>query len=118
MNIRDRVHRAPQGSLCLNPLAILRLDNSASKYIDTYSRPAINNGVDHRFVLECQQPDCSNGRGHAGHPDDSDGFRKRVVEGVYFHHLRADAVPFPTKDGKPRTVEVSVKIEKRRLSVC
>ena len=117
MNIRDRVHLASQDSLCLNPLVILRLDNNASKRIGTYSRPIINNGVGHRFVLGCQQPDCFKGRGHAGHVDESNGFGKRAVDGVHFQRLRADVVPLPAEDGKPRTVEVGVKIEKQRLSV-
>lgn len=118
MNIRDRVHLASQDSLCLNPLAILRLDNNALKRIGTDSRPVINNGVGHRFVLGCQQPDCYKGWGHAGHVDESNGLGKRAVGGVHFHRLQADVVPLPAEDGKPRTVEVGVKIEKERLSVC
>ena len=116
MNIRDRVHFAPQDSLCLNSLAVSRLNHNELKRIGTYYRPAINNGVGHRFVLGCQQPDCYKGRGHGA--EDSDGFKKCVVGGIHFYHLRADEVPLPAKDGKPRTVEVGVKIEKKRLSVC
>ena len=118
MNIRDRVHLALQDSLCLNSLAVLRLSHNESKCIGTYYRPTINNGVGHRFVLGCQQPDCYKGRGHVGHADDSVGFRKCVIGGVHFHQLRADEVPLPVKDGKPRKVKVGVKIEKKRLSVC
>ena len=110
MNIRDRVHFAPQDPLCLN--------YNELKCIGIHYRPVLNNGVGHWFVLGCQQSDCSNGRGHAGHRDDSNGFGKCVVGGVYFYHLRADEVPLPAEDGKPRTVEVGVKIEKKRLSVC
>ena len=117
MNIRDRVHLASQDSLCLNSLAVSRLNHNELKRIGTYSRPVINNGVGHRFVLGCQQPDCYKGRGHAGHVDESNGFGKRAVGGVHFHRLRADVVPLPMEDGKPRTVEVGVKIEKQRLSV-
>ena len=113
MNIRDRVHFTLQDSLCPS--------HNALKSIGTYRQPAINNGVGYRFVLGCQQPDCSGcykGRGYAGHANDSNGFGKRVVGGVHFHPLRADEVPLPAEDGKPRTVEVGVKIEKKRLSVC
>ena len=110
MNIRDRVYFTPQGSLCLS--------HNEFKSIGTYYRPVINNGVGHRFRLGCQQPGCYKGRGHAGHADDSNGFWKCVVGSVYFHQLQADEVPLPAEDGKPRTVEVSVKIEKKRLSVC
>ncbi len=116
MNIRDRVHLASQDSLCLNSLAVSRLNHNELN-IGTYSRPVINNGVGHRFVLGCQQPDCFKGRGHAGHVDESNGFGKRAVGGVHFHRLQADVVPLPTEDGKPRTVEVGVKIEKQRLSI-
>ena len=118
MNIRDRVHLAPQDSLCLNSLAVSRLNHNELKHIGTYYRPAINNGVGSGFVLGGQQPDCYKGRGHAGHADASDGFRKRVVGGIHFYHLQADEVPLPAKDGKPRIVEVGVKIQKKRLSVC
>jgi len=93
MNIRDRVHLASQDSLCLNSLAVSRLNHNELKRIGTYSRPAINNGVGHRFVLGCQQPDCYKGWGHAGHVDESNGFGKRAVGGVYFHPLQADVVP-------------------------
>ena len=117
MNIRDRVHLASQDSLCLNSLAVSRPNHNESKRIGTYSRPVINNGVGHWFVLGCQQPECYKGRGHAGHVDESNGFGKRAVGGVYFHPLQADVVPLPMEDGKPRTVEVGVKIEKQRLSV-
>lgn len=118
MNIRDRVHLASQDSLCLNSLAVSRLNHNELKRIGTYARPVINNGVGHRFVLGCQQPDCYKGWGHAGHVDESNGFGKRAVGSVHFHRLRADVVPLPMEDGKPRTVEVGVKIEKQRLSVC
>lgn len=114
MNIRDRVHSASQDSLCLNSLAVSRLNHNELKRIGTYSQPVTNNGVGRRFVLGCQQSDCYKGRGHA---EDSDGFKKCVVGGIHFYHLRADEVPLPAKDGKPRTVEVGVKIEKKRLSV-
>ena len=110
MNIRDRVHSVSQDSLCLN--------YNELKSIDTHYRPALNNGVSYRFVLGCQQPDCSKGRGHAGHSEDSNGLRKCVVGGVHSYHLRADEAPLPAEDGKPRTVEVGVKIEKKRLNVC
>ena len=109
MNIRDRVHSVLQDPLCLS--------YNELKSIGTYYRPAINNGVGHRFVLECQQSDCSNGWGHAGHSDESNGFGKCVVGGDHFHQLRADEVPLPVEDGNPRTVQVGVKIEKKRLSV-
>ena len=87
MNIRDRVHSASQDSLCLN--------YNELKSIGTYYQPATNNDVDHRFVLGCQQSDCSTGWGHAGHSEDSNGFGKCVVGGVHFYHLRADEVPLP-----------------------
>lgn len=117
MDIRDCVHLASQGSLCLNLLAILCLDNNTTKRIDTYSRPATNNGVGHRFVLGCQQIDCYKGRGYAGHVDACNGFGKRAVDSAHFHRLRTDKVPLPTAESKPRTIEVSVKIEKQRFSV-
>lgn len=110
MNIRDRVHSVSQDSL--------RLNHNELKSIGTYYRPALNNGVGYRFVLGCQQPDCSKGWVHAGHSDDSNSLRKCVVGGVDSYHLRADEVPLPAEDGNPRTVEVGVKIEKKRLSVC
>ena len=110
MNIRDRIHFTPQGSLCLS--------HNELTHTGTYYRPAINNGVGHRFGLGCQQPDCYKGRGYAGHADDSNGFGKRDVGGVHFPPLQTDEVPLPAEDGKPRTIEVSVKIEKKRLSVC
>ena len=118
MNIRDRVHLALQDSLCLNSLAVLRLSHNESKCIGTYCQSAINNGVVHRFVMGCQQPDCYKGRGHAGHADESNGFGKPVLESVHFHPLRVDEVSLPAKDGKPRKVKVGVTIEKKRLSVC
>ena len=93
MNIRDRVHLAPQDSLCLNSLTVSRLNHNELKHIGTYYRPATNNGVGSGFVLGGQQPDCYKGRGHAGHADASDGFRKRVVGGIHFYHLQADEVP-------------------------
>ena len=115
MNIRDRVHLALQDSLCLNSLAVLCRSHNELKHIGTYYRPAINNGVGPRFVLGCQPPDCYKGRAHA---DDNDSFRKCIVGGIHSYHLQADEVPLPAKDGKPRTVEVGVKTEKKRLSVC
>ena len=93
MNIRDRVHLASQDSLCLNSLAVSCLNHNELKRIGTYSQPVINNGVGHRFVLGCQQPDCYNGKGHAGHVDENNGFGKRAVGGVHFYRLRADVVP-------------------------
>lgn len=118
MNIRDRVHFAPQDFLCLNSLAVLRLSHNELKSIGTYYRPGLNNGVGPRFVLGCQQPDCSKGRGHTGHSDDSNSLRKCVVGGAHFHQRLTDELPLPAEDGNPRTVEVGVKIEKKRLSVC
>ena len=117
MNIRDRVHSASQDFLCLNSLAVSRLNHNESKRIGTYYQPAINNGVGHRFVLGCQTPDCYKGRGHARHRNDSNGFGKRVVGGIHFYQLQADEEPHPVEDGNPRTVEVGVKIKKKRLSV-
>ena len=114
MNVRDRVHSASQDSLCLNSLAVSGLNHNELKRIGTYYRPVINNGVGPRFVLGCQQPGCYKGRGHA---DDSEDFKKCVIGGAYFHQLRVDEVPLPAKDGKPRTVEVGVKMKKKRLSV-
>lgn len=118
MNIRDRVHSASQDYLCLNSLAVSRLNHNDSKRVGTHYRPAINNGVDYRFLLGCQQPDYYKGRGRAGPGNHSNGFRKRVVEGVHFYHLRADKVPLPAEDSKPRTIEVGVKIKKKRFSIC
>jgi len=118
MNIRDRVHFAPQDPLCFNSLAVSRLSHNELKCIGTYYRPVLNNGVSYRFVLGCQQPDCSKGRGHARHSDDSNSLRKCVVGGAHFHQLLTDELPLPAEDGNPRTVEVGVKIEKKRLSVC
>ena len=117
MNTRRCVHFASQDSVSLNSLAVLRLDNNELKSIDTYYRLAINNGVGHRFVLGCQTPDCYKGRGHAEHRNDSNGFGKRVVGGIHFYQLQADEEPHPVEDGNPRTVEVGVKIKKKRLSV-
>ena len=117
MDIRDRVHSASQDSSRLNSLAASRLNHNESKRINTHYRPAINNGVGYRLVLGCQQPDCYKGRGGAGPGYNSSGFGQCVVGSVHFYYLRADEVPLPAKDGKPRTVEVGVKIEKKRLSV-
>ena len=109
MNIRDRVHFISQDSLCLNSLAVSRLNHNELKRVSTHCRLAINNGVSHRFLLGCQQPDCSQGRGRAGPGKNSNCFGKRVVEGVHFHHLRVDEVPLPAEDSKPRTIEVGLK---------
>ena len=117
MNIRDRVHLASQGFLCLNSLTVSRLSHNELKGISTHYRPVLNNGVGPRFVLGCQQPDCCKGRGHAGYLDDSNSLRKCVVGGAHFHQLLTDELPLPAEDGNPRTVEVGVKIEKKRLSV-
>ncbi len=117
MNIRDRVRSASQDSLCLNSLAASRLNHNELKRINTCYRPATHNGVGYRFVLGCQQPDCYKGRGRAGPEYNSNGFGQCVVGSVHFYHLRADEVPLPAKDGKPRTVEVGVKIKKKRRSV-
>ncbi len=86
MNIRDRVHSASQDSLCLNSSAVLRLSHNELKRIGTHYRPALNNGVGHRFVLGCQQPDRSKGRGHAEYADDHNGFKRCIVGSVHSYH--------------------------------
>ena len=97
MNIQDRVHLAPQDSLCLNSLTVLCWSHNELKRIGTYYRPTINNDVGYGFVLGDQQPDCYKGRGHPGHADDSAGFKKRVVGRIHFYPLRAGEVPSPQK---------------------
>ena len=37
---------------------------------------------------------------------------------THSYHLQADEVSLPAEDGNPRTVEIGVKIEKKRLNVC
>ena len=93
MNTRHCVHSISQDPVCLNSLAVLCLRHNELKSIGTYYRPITNNGVGYWFVLGCQQPDCYKGRGHAGHTDDSNSFRNRVVGGVHFHQLQADEMP-------------------------
>lgn len=109
MNIRHCVRLVSQNSLCLS--------HNELKSISIYYQPAINNDVDYRFVLGCQSPDCCKGRKHAGYADDCRGFGKRVVGGVHFRQLQSDKAPFSAEDGNPRTVKVSINIEKKRLSV-
>ncbi len=117
MNTRHCVHFASQDSVRLNSLTVLYLRHNELKSISTYHRLTINNDVGYRFVLGCQQPDCSTGRVPVVRVDDRNSFGKCVVGGVHFHQLRADKIPFFVEDGNPQTVEVGVKIEKKRPSV-
>ena len=112
MNTRHCVHFASQGSVGLNSLVILRLNNNELMSIGTYYRLAVNNGVVCWFVLGHQEPDDYTGEGHAVHRKDRNGFGKRVVVGVHFNQLRVDEMLLPTEDGNPQTVEVGVKIIK------
>ncbi len=104
MNIRDRVHFTPQDSLCPS--------HNALKSIGTYRRPAINNGVDYRFVLGCQKPDCYKGTEHAGHTDERNGFGKHVVGSVHFHPLQADEVPSQRKMVSLKRLKSALQLKK------
>lgn len=109
MNTRDRVHSASQDSLCLNSLAVSRLNHNELKCIDTYYQPALNNDVGYRFVLGCQQPDCYKGSGRAGPGYNSNGFGKCVVGGIHLYHLRADEIPLPAKESSPQKLRSALK---------
>ena len=118
MNTRPCVHFASQGSIDLNSLSILHLGNNKLTSVGAYYRLAIDSAIVHLFVRAGpSKARLLKREWRAVHRDGRNGFGKCVAASVYFHQLRADKVPLPAEDGNPQTVEISVKVKKKRFDV-